>query len=441
MKSKSVEFPKEYIIDEDMGYFIGLYLGDGMVDYQSLRFFYGLEEISFAEKTKKIIESKFKCENVNIIREKNIYVVRSYNVKWLKVFEKLKLKGNAHTKKIPDYIFNSPNSVKAQVIKGLFDSDGHIRRRENHSEMIFSSVSEELANKICLILDLLGVNNCIRKEKKEWLRNSKIKSKPRFIVTINDYESIKKINDLMEINKEHEIKIKGSKFKLELNKTNKKSKFKIIPTNMIDRNRWKISIYRNEKPDRYGNSKLNEKNAFTLNKAKEHTDQKFIHQLSKSNINFATIKSMKEKRYIGDVYDIEVKDNHNFLTYSGIFTSNCRWRKSMIRESVWALKNGMWERNKFLTLYILFNLILPFMFVSLTIPFMIVSLLNFNHIAILQLIFSILMITLIRDIYMITEDKNKAKAIIPFTLFNIFVIMPIWLWALFTQDQVKWGTR
>jgi len=168
------------------------------------------------------------------------------------------------------------------------------------------------------------------------------------------------------------------------------------------------------------------------------TDQKFIHSLSSSKLNFTKIKSIKEKRYIGDVYDIEVKDNHNFLSYSGIFTSNCRWKKSFIRESLVCL-SFCWKKSFWLTLEVLWNLLLPYFSIGariFAIFWLIVDPSNF-----FKFFISIVIIAVLRNLLLFIEDRKSAIYSIPYAFLHEFGLYWLFFYAPFKLKETAWGTR
>jgi cellulose synthase/poly-beta-1,6-N-acetylglucosamine synthase-like glycosyltransferase len=128
-------------------------------------------------------------------------------------------------------------------------------------------------------------------------------------------------------------------------------------------------------------------------------------------------------------------------TYKAYVKQQLRWRRSMIRESFWALKHFAWKRNKALFTYLLFNLILPFWFLAVIIPFIIQSIAFGDLSGIAYFIGAVITIVFIRNLPMVFENRKRTAGIIPYALFGLLFIMPLWAVALFSLDKTGWGTR
>ncbi|MBU1622548.1 MAG: glycosyltransferase [Nanoarchaeota archaeon] len=115
-----------------------------------------------------------------------------------------------------------------------------------------------------------------------------------------------------------------------------------------------------------------------------------------------------------------------------------RWRRSGIRESLFLLK---FSRNPYLFTLVFSRLILPFIFTVLLATSLVYTFLT-GYILYIPIIISILIfVTIVSDIPMIIEDYRRFPDLIVFSLFNVLVLSPLWVYALLTLDQTGWGTR
>jgi intein/homing endonuclease len=409
-----------YKIDEDMAYFIGLYLGDGNLDYQSVRLFFGLGEEDFALDAKRILVEKFNAQNTTITKDlkNNVFIVRCYSIAFQDIFKNLGISGLQDVRAIPDYFYACSDIVKMRLIEGLLNSDGHIRSRENGMEITYSSISKDIAEPLCLLLDMLGICNTLRREKSGWLKDPN--AIPRYIVSISDQESIKR------------LLLKCKYFTADSGYRSDKGQniFRVIPTKIMDLCRL-IST-------KYSPCKFAKHGYVSHRQAKLVTNQKFVVKLCDKSFCFARPTEIKEHRYINNVYDIEVEGNHNFLHASGVFVNNCRWKRSGIRESLRCMRE---VKNPYLKVWSLFNFVLPMLFFIVLIALVIIDLLRQDYWGLLYLLSSVITIALLMDIPLLLKKPKLLHLVLPFTLYNLFCLIPLWFVSVFSQTETKWGTR
>jgi len=53
----------------------------------------------------------------------------------------------------------------------------------------------------------------------------------------------------------------------------------------------------------------------------------------------------------------------------------------------------------------------------------------------------LIFVTIISDIPLILEDFSRLPDLIVFSLYNILILSPLWMYALFTLNKTTWGTR
>jgi hyaluronan synthase len=127
-------------------------------------------------------------------------------------------------------------------------------------------------------------------------------------------------------------------------------------------------------------------------------------------------------------------------TYKNFIKQQFRWRKSGIRESIRCLSFAH-KRSPYLILHSLLNFSLPILFFILFISIIILNIIHFSFVNILTLFATIITVTTITDLPLLLENKHLTPTVVPFTLFNMFFITPLWIFALFNLDDNSWGTR
>jgi len=115
-----------------------------------------------------------------------------------------------------------------------------------------------------------------------------------------------------------------------------------------------------------------------------------------------------------------------------------RWKKSFIRESLVALSFS-WKQSFWLTLEVLWNLILPYFAVIARITVIILALIY--PLEILTFIFAVITIAIIRNLVLFFEDRKAAIWAIPYAFIHEFILYWLFWYALFRLKDGRWGTR
>ena len=161
------QIPKEINLDEEFGFFIGIFLSEGCIKAK--------KSINISNKNKKIKEkvSRFakKIDFLAKINEKEIIInskslsnlIKHYCYDDSKITSKKK--GNySRIKKIPDFSYFAPKTFIKGLISGIFSGDGRFiqdKKRIKGFELI--TVSEKLAQGTSDILFSIGILNKIKK--------------------------------------------------------------------------------------------------------------------------------------------------------------------------------------------------------------------------------------------------------------------------------------
>ena len=156
-----LKFPAE--TDEELMWLLGFYIGDGFLGgkgkhskgrYMRVELAIPDSEQQLREEVSRVVERLFHYKIITSDKDR----VKLNSVQFVQLIEKLGLSGNAHTKRIPDWIFSLPRSQRLSFIGGYFDADGNIRKASTHKNLVFTSVSKELLHNLKLLAISCGLN-------------------------------------------------------------------------------------------------------------------------------------------------------------------------------------------------------------------------------------------------------------------------------------------
>jgi len=148
-------FPSKLKMDEDLGYILGWYAGDGSCGARHVEFSIGSDDPSYY--TEELISAVHRVFEVDCtLEEKNVAVspVVLSNTIARHIIKGL-VPGTATDKKVPEHILHASDEVKAAFLKGLFEADGHVREKS----ATLSTSSRDLAYdsyRMCLHLGCIA---------------------------------------------------------------------------------------------------------------------------------------------------------------------------------------------------------------------------------------------------------------------------------------------
>lgn len=129
--------------NEELLWLLGVYLGDGYMerDSKSKR----LRRVYFAvppqDKARKRLILTLEELFGNVVSTKGICVTIN-STAIAEFFEYLGMKGNAHTKRVPPWVFTLPLQERLALLEGCLDTDGNVRRLTH--QITFTSAGKEL---------------------------------------------------------------------------------------------------------------------------------------------------------------------------------------------------------------------------------------------------------------------------------------------------------
>ena len=220
-KYTKLKLPKE--TNEDLLWLFGCTIGDGNTDIAKSkksdsnrygRLAFSVPDNDHArEKIVKLMKSIFGLEKYTERKDK---VLITYNSLFLAEFFKLNgIDGNAHTKRVPKWVYSLPLNQKRALLAGYIEADGRI----NGNNSRFKACNKELLEDLKILAMTCGIEVNRIKEEKE-IKRIKING---INAPEKEYTSyIMYVSDLFKL---RELLSEGNKIKVPKNPRTKKGRF------------------------------------------------------------------------------------------------------------------------------------------------------------------------------------------------------------------------
>ncbi|WP_421077467.1 nucleotide sugar dehydrogenase [Methanothermococcus sp. Ax23] len=200
VRSKSTTIPSKIKIDKDFARLIGYYLAEGWisedngrnrVNRKRISFSFGGHEDEYINDVKNIL-SKLDINYIEKVGNGSHSIVISSKLLAYIFEEVLKCGNNCYNKQIPPQIFNSPEDIKWEFLKGILRGDGGIVRLNNNKNLNieYGTVSKKLANSLMILLQSFGITTSLKR-----CYNNK-STVLTYIIRINGLNQVKKIGEL-----------------------------------------------------------------------------------------------------------------------------------------------------------------------------------------------------------------------------------------------------
>jgi len=152
--------PSRISVDEDLGFLLGFFIGDGSGSNNGIRFAVGANEQEHLVRLRSILWRKFRLKARRYRERKaKMYILQVNSIALLQVFRDVfRVEGSADRGKlsVPEIILNGSQATKRGFILGLIASDGSMSRQRNFASI--ASASRRFVNELGLLLTLLGVD-------------------------------------------------------------------------------------------------------------------------------------------------------------------------------------------------------------------------------------------------------------------------------------------
>lgn len=150
---KPMEFPVVQPYSETLGLVLGLYTAEGHVDRRQIGFTLGAHETDLVKRLVEALESLGLSVSVNDHHESAVRV-KAFGGVWPQLIAKWCGK-SAYGKKVPSFLFQSPEVCRRSYLEALYAGDGH--RIKESNEATLTTVSAQLADDVSYLWSLEGV--------------------------------------------------------------------------------------------------------------------------------------------------------------------------------------------------------------------------------------------------------------------------------------------
>ncbi|MBI4238795.1 MAG: Fe-S cluster assembly protein SufB [Deltaproteobacteria bacterium] len=141
---------------------LGLYIGDGFLHRSRrgqqkniLAFAIPQQEVEMRARLKAFLDEVF---GYVIDYGRDTDRARIHSIPIVRFFAAIGLEANAHTKRLPQWIFSLPHAQKLAFIAGYIDSDGYLRSDATNCDAVITSVNEPLLKQVQLLAITCGLH-------------------------------------------------------------------------------------------------------------------------------------------------------------------------------------------------------------------------------------------------------------------------------------------
>ena len=284
-KRQSSRLPVKIELDETMLEFLGLWMADGCYDKRSV-----LVTVS-NEDCRKVVRKVFERFDLPVKHHSDEHSLMANSQPLKEVMQKFGFKGDAYSKRVPEWMFSAEDKQRHAFLRGLYSGDGYATPDEAGIDLI----NEKLIEDIQTLLLIDGIRGRANKSGKmrsmrisdlEGLRSFKekigyIQEYKQEKISVENKESTHDSTDVIPLNREFAQKICE---KHELN-----SQDYVKRGNNLGRQKLKSVVEESDKAS------------------------KMLRDLSESDIFWDQVKSVEKVSDEETVYDISVPGDQNFV--------------------------------------------------------------------------------------------------------------------------------
>ncbi|MFB6145115.1 MAG: helicase HerA domain-containing protein [Candidatus Nanohaloarchaea archaeon] len=315
--SKGIEVPE--IFSPEFAEFLSLVIAEGTEQHAdgSYRIIFTNNDESLMEKFVSHADSLFGLETHGM-RDKSRYI-GSTSLKYLLEDVGYKPLQKSRSKQIPDIVLKSPRECKKRFLRAFFDAEGCM---ENH-EVTLSSASEDIINKLSYLLLEFGIVARMSETEKE-ATNSDHEGDIYYRIAISGREQLEKFSGRVGFG----IDRKQDKLERYMDGKEDNTNTDVVPVDgeYLKTERNKVGISQENLGDKIGSHStlisLYERNKRRPSRGKfeklaETLDSALYNDLASSDVFWDKIESIEAIDYEGYVYDLTVREHHNFIAGKG----------------------------------------------------------------------------------------------------------------------------
>lgn len=291
-KRQSSQLPAEIELDEKMMEFLGLWMADGCYDNRSVLI------TASNERCREVVKDIFERFNLPVKHHSDEHSLLANSQPLKEIMKLYGFKGNAHTKRVPEWIFSASDDQRHAFLRGLYSGDGY----STEDEIGIDLINEELVEDIQTLLLIDGIRGRARD-------SGKMRS-----MRVSDLEGLRKFKQDIGFIQNY----KNEKVKLEGKKTTHNTT-DIVP---LPKSTLKDMC---KKYDMNSNDYINRANNLGRQKLKQVKRNNLldprIEKHANNDIYWDQIKNIEKISEKETVYDISVPGDENFIT-SNILAHN-----------------------------------------------------------------------------------------------------------------------
>jgi DNA polymerase elongation subunit (family B) len=152
--------PSRIEVDEDLGFLLGFFVGDGSATRNTIRFNVGANEREHLTRLRAILRRKLVIKGRRYREPRaRMEILQVNSTALVQVFKEVfGLEGSAKRGKlrVPEAILNGPQSAKRGFVLGLIASDGNISWKRNFASIV--SASQRFVRQLGLLFTSLGID-------------------------------------------------------------------------------------------------------------------------------------------------------------------------------------------------------------------------------------------------------------------------------------------
>ncbi len=160
VKGSRISFSPPKVLDKDYMWFLGVYLGDGYIEFGK-----GTKKpkrVYFAVPPKDRIRKKLKefiLKRIGITPKEKGICLTINSVEFATFINSLGFGHLARGKTIPDWVFTLPLDQRLSFIRGFIESDGYIRKnkKDKPTSIVLATANLELLKKIRILMIISGL--------------------------------------------------------------------------------------------------------------------------------------------------------------------------------------------------------------------------------------------------------------------------------------------
>ena len=291
-KRQSSKLPKEIKLDEKFMEFLGLWMADGCYDNRSVLITVSNEEC------REIVKKIFQRFDLPVKHHSDEHTLLANSQPLKEIMQEHGFTGDAHSKRVPEWVFSASDKQRHAFLKGLYSGDGYTTEHEIGIDL----VNEELIEDIQTLLLIDGIRGRARD-------SGKMRS-----MRISDLKGLKKFKKnigFIQKYKSDKINLKGKKSRHDT------TDIVPIPRERLEKMCKKYKMERNDyinRGNQLGRQKLKE-----VSQDNEIDPKIAAH--ADSDIFWDQIKNIEKVSDEETVYDVSVPGDENFIT-SNILAHN-----------------------------------------------------------------------------------------------------------------------